>query len=528
MDAPPAHQRAWRQEVVQSALPGVGCITYSVEATPFIETASERRARLTKNNRQRAHGRCLLQRAEWSFIERNAMALFDALHGELALGQVEPLPPSPTASPMGDTTAMAMVDSIANVLMPHGGVRLQPPTARNIYECQDHGAEYSSKAPLVSTARRLGAGTASVNEIRRALTAMGVGDFNVLVHPSEPRDDGVYAAHVHQQRGYDTISGCPHAARRWRYGAAQPLLAVSPARPELLYIPSLLAERRFWAAALQGAELQMVERLIAACDNGVTALLNFQLGGGETVESAIGTIAPHRGAWFHGCVHLRFALQCAPGCAQIHRFDQKRHRTWKADGSVKDAGSVALVPSRLDLYTGAKEAFESLVQPLAKVAQAYLVALPEPMRTTVLASVGLDVLEGIEFSYTSLNIFWDPVSCPTLPGKCWTGKRWVRMGGEQRGRYLHRDQHNSGWGAVLIFGAGFTGFEEQYVTLALELPCPGWSLVLGDFRYLLHMVRSGRGGLRFSIVLCNHRSTTEGVDDCGREVWAPVCESDSE
>ena len=73
---------------------------------------------------------------------------------------------------------------------------------------------------------------------------------------------------------------------------------------------------------------------------------------------------------------------------------------------------------------------------------------------------------------------------------------------------------------MLVFGADLEGFDQRYVTLSLRLPTPGWCLVIGDFRYLLHCVEGGRG-LRFSIVLCNHRSVTQGVDEFGREVWVP-------
>ena len=86
---------------------------------------------------------------------------------------------------------------------------------------------------------------------------------------------------------------------------------------------------------------------------------------------------------------------------------------------------------------------------------------------------------------------------------------------------LHRDNNNDGWGAILTFGVDWRGFEQGYVTFALELPCPGWSLILGDYRNLLHYVRSG-SGFRMSVVIANHKSVTRGEDECGREVWAPV------
>ena len=70
---------------------------------------------------------------------------------------------------------------------------------------------------------------------------------------------------------------------------------------------------------------------------------------------------------------------------------------------------------------------------------------------------------------------------------------------------------------VLIFGADLSGFDQRYVTFALRLPCPGWSLVMGNFRELLHCVEAG-SGLRFSLVLALHKAVTQGIDEFGREV----------
>ena len=98
-------------------------------------------------------------------------------------------------------------------------------------------------------------------------------------------------------------------------------------------------------------------------------------------------------------------------------------------------------------------------------------------------------------------------------------KCWKYLCTRHHGLYLHRDQNNDGWGAVLIFGADVMGFDQRYVTLAVRLPCPGWSLVIGDFRRLLHSVCSGTG-LRFSLVVALHKSVTEGVDEFDRLVFA--------
>ena len=86
------------------------------------------------------------------------------------------------------------------------------------------------------------------------------------------------------------------------------------------------------------------------------------------------------------------------------------------------------------------------------------------------------------------------------------------------GLYLHKDHNNWSFGVILIFGCDINGFDQRYVTYALRLPCPGWSLVLGDYRHLLHAVSSGTAGLRFSLVVSNHGSAVRGVDEYGKRV----------
>ena len=70
----------------------------------------------------------------------------------------------------------------------------------------------------------------------------------------------------------------------------------------------------------------------------------------------------------------------------------------------------------------------------------------------------------------------------------------------------------------MIFGCDIVGFDQRYVTYALRLPCPGWSIVLGDYRHLLHAVSSGTAGLRFLLVVTNHDSAIRGVDEHGKRV----------
>ena len=70
----------------------------------------------------------------------------------------------------------------------------------------------------------------------------------------------------------------------------------------------------------------------------------------------------------------------------------------------------------------------------------------------------------------------------------------------------------------LDLGCDINGFDQRYVTYALRLPCPGWSLVLGDYRHSLHAVSSGTAGLCFSLVVSNHGSAVRGIDENGKRV----------
>ena len=55
--------------------------------------------------------------------------------------------------------------------------------------------------------------------------------------------------------------------------------------------------------------------------------------------------------------------------------------------------------------------------------------------------------------------------------------------------------------------------------MALRLHTPGWSFVVGEYTHLMHAVEAGNG-LRFSVVLTNHLTTTEGRATCGRATFA--------
>ena len=65
------------------------------------------------------------------------------------------------------------------------------------------------------------------------------------------------------------------------------------------------------------------------------------------------------------------------------------------------------------------------------------------------------------------------------------------------GLYLHKGHNGWSFDGILIFGYNTNGFDQRYVMYALRLLCPGWSLVLGNYRHLLHVISSGTAGLRF-------------------------------
>lgn len=142
-----------------------------------------------------------------------------------------------------------------------------------------------------------------------------------------------------------------------------------------------------------------------------------------------------------------------------------------------------------DSHDGAKRAFTTIVVPLARIAQSYLHTMPEHLRPPVLPTVDFRPLaEGLEYSYISLNIYWDAVTAPSLQQVWFNGKVWKRQSARHGGLYTHRDINNDGFGAVLTWGVNWTGFEQGYVTFSMELACPGWSIVVGNYHELLHFV----------------------------------------
>jgi hypothetical protein len=368
---------------------------------------------------------------------------------------------------------------------------------------------------------------------RSLLEHFQLADVTHLHHVADPHPDGAYGPYVRQARRASTQPlGGQILEGHYVHTPSVPLLATSKGRVELLFVPSILAHAAFWQHALSTEELRTVNRLAQACTS-VPSLLMLGLNEYHTVESAIHGVAKSAANWHHGVVHLRWSVHCNKNASAIHNFAGARKKKRNASGAVTDPGAVTLVYSNNGPAHGPKAAFLTWVRPLALVAQAALRQLPAEYFPRVLPSVwrGLELLEGlpgVECSYVSLNIFWSAGLSPRLPNT-WrdNAKEHRPLGARHGGLYLHRDSNNDKMGAILVWGAALEGFDQRYVTLSLRLPIPGWSLVIGDFRHLLHCVTQG-AGLRFSLVIASHTSTTQGVDEVGREVWAPSAEPEEE
>ena len=366
----------------------------------------------------------------------------------------------------------------------------------------DHTAEPPPGSGVVRVggpgALEAGTQLAFQEAMRRPLRLWGLRGAVLLHHPSDPSTAGIFEPFIGQGKGHSakplTPEECPVLARGYRHDPRLPLVATGCmdgwVQPALVYFPSLFDIAGVWEALSQ-EEARRITKLRRSCELGKASILAFQLNPSFTIQQAIAKIADVRAAWFHGCIHLRWALQCAPACSQIHNFPEARCKKRNAEGEVIDPGAVRLVRSAEKCP--AKAAFKGIVLPLCKMAQHVLLNAPASVTPQVLAILRDKLPLGLRFSYASLNIFWDAdVDPENLPERRFDHlkKRWTRLrsGEGHSGLYVHRDQHNRGFGAVLIFG-DFQGFDQRYVTLSLELPCPGWSLVIGDFEARLPLCR---------------------------------------
>ena len=452
--------------------------------------------------------------------------------GEMASATSIDYPPAVAV----EFAAQCTVPKKCQVLPAHG--HTAPATERSsltfsaVYEVWNHEQAVDDVESLFELSSHPGRWISKTSQLRRFCDMLRLTNLTLLVHPGDPHQDGAFANYLYQNTSlataqHRTFDSCPLLERAYRHNPAGPLIAVSSAgASQLMFIPSLLDVRHVWQDKLTAPQRLQLAALSKACKS-TPSLLMFRLDKHHTIESAIADVCSKKSNWFHGCVHLRWTLQCTGANRWIHEFPQKRKRKRDAAGRILDNGTVALCYSEAGAEKSGKAAFAQLVQPLSKAVQAVLQALPEELCKPVLPEIRkvLDVL-GLEIPYVSLNIFWPRDISPSITraggNKFWDhlAAKWKRLENKHHGLYLHRDTNNDGWGAVLIFGADLSGFDQRYVTFSLLLPCPGWSLVLGDYRYLLHTVSSGNG-LRFSLVLATHQSHTQGVDTHGREVYVP-------
>ena len=204
-------------------------------------------------------------------------------------------------------------------------------------------------------------------------------------------------------------------------------------------------------------------------------------------------------------------------CAEVHNFMFNIKNKIVKKGVVIQQGIVKMVRLVL-LKNSPKEAFSKLIIPLTKIAEFYLLHLPEGLFEHRLPGAGS--FFNSECSYLSLNIYFDENSWSGWPKLYYsmTRKKRLPITNTHHGLYLHKDHNIWTFGGILIFGCDINGFDQRYVTYALCLPCPGWSLVLGDYYHLLHAVNSNTAGLRFSLILTNHGSTVCGIDECWKKV----------
>ena len=344
-----------------------------------------------------------------------------------------------------------------------------------------------------------------------------------LHHLGNPHDDGYYKKYDEKKINE---SSCHHLLHAYQHNSSKILVATSNIRTELIFIPNIFATKIDFTSILSTEEMKIVKGLRNACYS-TKLLLAFKLNGQYTIGEACGEIGETK-SLFHSCVpHLRFATHCCKNCASIHVFPNKKPKLYnKTKTDVEQYGSVKLVHSNVKTGT-ATEAFLCVILPLTKMLEHILQKLPEELFKNKLGSI--KTLYDTACTYISLNLFWGASTDDRLPKMYYTRKRVGakdtyrshKIGDNHDGLYLHKDKNNWGFGAVLIFGADIDGFDQRYVTLALRLPCPGWSVVLGDYRNLLHAVSKGKNknGLRFSLVIANHKSTVIGENEFGQTVF---------
>ena len=344
-------------------------------------------------------------------------------------------------------------------------------------------------------------------------TACVSNDVRHLHHLHDPHVPGVYGPHNDKVVHDNTL---PAINKAFVHNPIHPLLASSNNGIDLIFIPTIFSACDSWQHCLTEEEVVVIKDLKIAC-NDLDLLLDFQLSEIFTIRTAIDALSQIEKEYHHDVLHLRYSYHTISVCAEIHNFTSNIKKKIVKKGIVIQQGIVKMVRSVL-IKNSPKEAFSKLIVPLTKIAEFYLLHLPEGLFEHKLSDAGS--FFDCECSYLSLNIYFDNNSwngCPQLFYSK-SQKKWFPITNSHHGLYLHTDNNNWSFGVILIFGCNINGFDQRYVTYALRLPCPGWSLVLGDYRHLLHAVSSGTAGLRFSLVVSNHGSAVRGIDECGKRV----------
>ena len=334
-----------------------------------------------------------------------------------------------------------------------------------------------------------------------------------LYHLYDPHVAGIYCPFIEKLIDDSTH---PTINKAFVHDPTHPLLASSDKGIDLIFVPSIYSAVDSWKQCLTEDELVVINNLRIACTD-LWLLLDFQLNEKFTIRSAIDAVSKMKTQYHHDVLHLRYSYHTISMCAEVHNFTSDRKKKVIKKGVVIQQGMVKMVRSVL-LKNSPKAAFSKIVIPLTKIAEFYLHQLPFGLFEHKLPAAGS--FFNRECSYLSLNIYFDEQSWIGCP-KCFyskSKKMWMPITDNHRGLYLHKDYNNWSFGVILVFGCDINGFDQRYVTYALRLPCPGWSLILGDYRHLLHAVSSDTAGLRFSLVIANHGSAVRGIDEYGKRV----------
>ena len=346
--------------------------------------------------------------------------------------------------------------------------------------------------------------------------SIGIHQVTQIHHLTDPSNYGCYKQFVETKINEKELS---RFQTEYEHDPTTPMVATCKDRTQLLFIPSILNNEKSWKKELSIEEGEVFDRLHKACnDPSGDSLLNFRLNDKFTIKTALDILAQKEGEYHHNVLHLRWSWHTLPVTSEIHNFESpgKQKVTNPKTGKIIQPGEVQMVRS-VYIVGSAKQAFDTIVIPCAKITEYYLKRLPDDLFPKRMKGAGS--FFDLECSYLSLNFYWKKDSWFGCWNKYWSkGKSWVFLDQKHPGLFCHADYNNWGFGAVLIFGCDISGFDQRYITYALRLPCPGWSLVIGNYRELLHAVSSGSATLRMSLVVTNHKCAVLGVNEFGKKV----------